>query len=139
MKLKILLESPSAHHKVVAVMDGDECLTEVFLNDLADNYQASAHGLLRLIEQIVERGLEVLSTKQCHQVDKENKIYELIKGDIRLLFFKGHGNTLIVTTHAFIKKTKKTPEKDKSKAIRYKKEYQLAHDKNQIDFIREED
>lgn len=139
MKLKILLESPSSHVKIVAIMDGDSCETEEFLNDLAENYQASADGLFRLIEQIVERGLDALSTKQCHQVDKTNKISELIKGDIRLLFFKGHGDTIIVTTHALIKKTRKTPEKDKNKAIRHKKAYQLAHDKKQIYFVKDED
>ncbi len=139
MKLKVLLESPSSHVKVVAIMEGDTCETEEFLNDLAENYQASADGLFRLIEQVVESGLEALSTKQCHQVDKTHKIYELIKGDIRLLFFKGHGDTLIVTTHALIKKTQKTPEKDKNKAIRYKKAYQLAHDKHQINFVKDED
>jgi len=102
-------------------MDGDECETETFLNDLDSKYHASAAGLIRLIEQITESGLDGLSTKQFHLVDAENKIYELIKGDIRLLCFKGHANLLIVTTHAFIKKTQKTPENDKNKAIRHKK------------------
>lgn len=139
MKLKVLLQSPSSHYKVVAVMDGDSCEIEEFFNDLADNYQASASGLFRLIEQIVERGIDVLSAKQCHQVDKNHKISELIKGDIRLLFFKGHGDTIIVATHAFIKKTKKTPDKDKNKAIRHKKAYQFAHDKNQIIYVKDED
>jgi phage-related protein len=120
-------------------MDGDDCETELLLNDLAENYQASAIGLFRLIEQIVESGLDCLSTKQCHLVDRDNKIYELIKGDIRLLFFKGHGDTLIVTTHVFLKKTQKTPEKHKNKAIRYKKEYQKAHDRNQIDFVKDQE
>jgi phage-related protein len=92
-----------------------------------------------VIEQIVERGIDVLSAKQCHQVDKNNKISELIKGDIRLLFFKGHGDTIIVTTHAFIKKTQKTTDKDKNKAIRHKKAYQLAHDKNQIIYVKDEE
>jgi len=70
-------------------------------------------------------------------VDAENKIYELIKGDIRLLCFKGHANLLIVTTHAFIKKTQKTPENDKNKAIRHKKMYQQAHDQKQIILVRD--
>ena len=140
MKLKILIESEITHYKIAAVMEGDECETEIFLNELPEKYQASADGLFRLIEHIVERGgLDGLSPKQCHLVDKDHKILELIKGDIRLLFFKGHGDTIIVTTHAFIKKTQKTPENHKNKAIRYKKEYQSAHDKNQIYFVKDED
>jgi len=134
MKLKILHESQK--YKVASVMDGDECETETFLNDLDSKYHASAAGLIRLIEQITESGLDGLSTKQFHLVDAENKIYELIKGDIRLLCFKGHANLLIVTTHAFIKKTQKTPENDKNKAIRYKKKYQQAHDQKQIILVR---
>ena len=45
-------------------MDGDSCEIDEFFNDLADNYQASAAGLFRLIEQIVERGIDVLSIHQ---------------------------------------------------------------------------
>lgn len=105
------------------------------MKDISTKYQASAEGLIHLIERIAEHGLDGLSTKLCHLVDKENKIYELIKGDLRLLFFKGHCDILIITSHGFLKKSQKTPDNEKNKAVRYKKQYQQAHDAENIDLI----
>jgi len=132
MKLQILLAD---RFKIAAVMKGEECETLTFLNELEAKYQSSADGLFSLIDHIAKYGLDGLSSKQCHLVDQRNKIYELIKGDIRLLFFKGQGDLLVVTTHAFLKKTPKTPEQDKNKAVSYKNKYHSAHDKQQIIFV----
>ncbi|CCE21999.1 type II toxin-antitoxin system RelE/ParE family toxin [Methylotuvimicrobium alcaliphilum] len=132
MKLKVLHRT---RYTIAAAMNGDECETETFLNDISTKYQASAEGLIHLIERIAEHGLDGLSTKLCHLVDKENKIYELIKGDLRLLFFKGHCDILIITSHGFLKKSQKTPDNEKNKAVRYKKQYQQAHDAENIDLI----
>lgn len=132
MKLKVLHRT---RYTIAAAMDGEECETETFLYDISSNYQASTDGLIHLIERIADHGLDGLSTKLCHLVDKENKIYELIKGDLRLLFFKGHCDILIITSHGFLKKSQKTPYNEKNKAIRCKKQYQQAHDAKQIDLI----
>lgn len=115
MKLKVLHRS---RYKIAAAMDGDECETLTFLNDVSSKYRASAEGLIHLIERIADHGLDSLSTKLCHLVDKENKIYELIKGDLRLLFFKGHCDVLVITSHGFLKKSQKTPDNEKNKAVR---------------------
>ncbi|HEY8035625.1 MAG TPA: type II toxin-antitoxin system RelE/ParE family toxin [Methylobacter sp.] len=132
MKLKILHES---RYKIAAVMSGDDCETLSFFNEIESKNQSSVDGLLGLIERIADYGIDTLPTKLSHLVDKEEKIYELIKGNIRLLYFKGNCDVLIVTTHAFIKKTQKTPENHKNKAIMLKKAYQLALDKKQIIFV----
>jgi len=136
MKLKVLHRT---RYTIAAATEEDECETETFLNEASSKYQASAEGLFQLIERIADYGLDGLSTKLCHLVDKENKIYELIKGDLRLLFFKGHRDVLIVTSHGFMKKSQKTPNNEKKKAIRCKKQYQLAHDAQQIDLIEDQE
>jgi hypothetical protein len=135
MKLKVLHETQK--FKVAAVMNGDACETESFFDELDQKYQATADGIFDLIDHIAQYGLDGLPSKLFHLVDQENKIFELIKGDIRLLCFKGHGSLLIVTTHAFIKKSQKTKNTHKEKAIRHKKQYQLAHDRNEIVLVRD--
>lgn len=132
MKLKVLHRT---QFTIASAMDGDECETETFLNGLASKYQASAEGLYVLIERIADQGLDGMSSKLWHLVDAENKIYELIKGDLRLLCFKGHGDVLVIASHGFLKKTQKTPTKEKNKAISYKQQYQQAHDARRIDLI----
>lgn len=136
MKLKVLHKS---RYKITAAMDGDKCETETFLSTLETKYQASGDGLLRLIVHIAENGLDGLPPKLCHLVDQQNKIFELIKGDLRLLFFKGHCDILIVTSHGFLKKTQTTPDNHKEKAIQYKKKYERAHDDKNIDLIEDQE
>lgn len=136
MKLKVIYRT---RFTITAAMDDDECETATFLNEASSKYQANAEGLFQLIERIADHGLDGLSTKLCHLVDKENKIYELIKGDLRLLFFKGHRDVLIVTSHGFLKKSQKTPNNEKNKAIRCKKQYQQAHDAQLIDLVEDQE
>ena len=134
MQLQILLKN---NFKIAAVSQNNQCEVETFLEQIDARYSASADGIFSLIEHISENGLNCLSSKLCHLIDRDNKIYELIKGDIRLLFFRGHGDILIIASHAFIKKSQKTPNKEKSKAINYKKQYQKAHDQQKLDVIDE--
>lgn len=138
MNIKILHESK---YRIAAVVedDGETCPVLDFLADIDSQYQGSADGLMALIDRIAEHGFEGLSTKLCHYVDKGNKIYELIKGDLRLFFFKGHCDVIVIATHAIIKKQQKTANKDKNKAIEWKQRYQRAHDKKSIVFMEDED
>ncbi|MDT4331076.1 type II toxin-antitoxin system RelE/ParE family toxin [Methylomonas sp. MS20] len=136
MKLKVL------HHdkfKIAATMNGTECEVEAFFEESISNsnYEASAEGLFVLIERIAKDGLDGLSPHVWHLVDKDNKIYELIKGDLRLLFFKGPGDLLVIASHGFIKKTQKTPDNEKNKAIRRKKQYQKDCDACNIELVDE--
>lgn len=89
-----LLEMSHAQYKIAAVVDeqGDKltCPVYEFFESIEKQYQGSADGLLALIERIANNGMQGLSSKLCHLVDEDNKIYELIKGDLRLFFFKGH-------------------------------------------------
>jgi hypothetical protein len=88
-----LLAISQAQYKVAAVVDeqGDKltCPVYEFFESIEKHYQGSADGLLALIERIANNGTQGLSSKLCHLVDEENKIYELIKGDLRLFILKG--------------------------------------------------
>ncbi|MGZ4956681.1 MAG: type II toxin-antitoxin system RelE/ParE family toxin [Methylobacter sp.] len=137
MKLQTLAKNKFTVTAVIVKKGEDGCPLIDFLYDLPDKYQASVAGITAIMDEIAEKGLESLSTKQCHSVDKNNKIYEIIKGDIRVFFFKGHCDIIVVATHGIIKKSQKTPQREKDIAIRFKKQYQQAHDTNSITIIEE--
>ena len=136
-----LLEISKLSYTVAAVVDEHSdkstCPVLDFFGALEKQYQGSADGLLALIDHIAQNGTQGLSSKLCHRVDEENKIYELIKGDLRLFFFKGHGDLIVIATHGTIKKSQTTKSSDKQRAINYKKQYQNAHDQKSLKILGE--
>ena len=98
------------------------------LNDLGANYAKSVGGLLSLLEKFAQHGKKILNDDLCHEVDSNNKIFEFIKGDLRLLWFYGAGNKIVICSHVFIKKRQKTPESEKNAAIEIKNRYMKAID-----------
>lgn len=79
MKLQTLVKKKFTVTAVIVEKDEDNCPLIDFLCDLPAQYQASVAGITAIMDEVAEKGLEVLSTKQCHSVDKDNKIYEIIK------------------------------------------------------------
>ena len=91
--------------------------------NIETSYQASADGLLGLLERISLDGLLKIPATLSHCVDKNEKIYELIKGKLRLFYFKTEDDFLIICTTALIKKTQTVDPKHVKKAIRLKHAY----------------
>ncbi|WP_148059011.1 type II toxin-antitoxin system RelE/ParE family toxin [Pseudomonas chlororaphis] len=118
----------SAAWTVAAVQEvcdggGYSCpLTESF-GFLGPNYEKSLAGMMSLLEKFSVHGRKMLNDGICHEVDESEKIFEFIKGDLRVLWFYGKGNKIIICSHCFIKKTRKTPSTEKSIAIASKREY----------------
>ena len=96
------------------------------LETVEESNAASAKRLLVYFEKVAESGFDVLNDKQCHVVDAQEKIYEFIAGKLRVLFFAGTPKSLVVCTHMFLKKTRKTPSAEVAKAVRLKAEYEMA-------------
>src|SRR6266540_4810875 len=46
-----------------------------------------------------EKGPFFLSKELCHYINKEEKIYEFIKGRIRIVFFTDGADKIIICTH----------------------------------------
>lgn len=124
-------------HKVGAVGNSDSCESLDFLMNLDANYQASADGLFELLERISQEGLAEISTKLSHRVDENESIYELIKGKLRLFYFKTEDDFLIICTTALIKKSRAVDPKHVKKAIRLKHEYLQAVKQNTLIVIEE--
>ena len=120
MELTIIF---SDKYSVAAVSKNNVCKVTDFLQELEDAYQASAEGLFDVMERVSIDGLDQLPYSLSHFADKKEKIYEFIKGDLRLFYFKGHDNLLVICTSVVIKKTQKVDKKQIDLAIRLKLEY----------------
>lgn len=139
--MKILsIQQAKFHIGAVVQQKGDGTLTCDLLDDFNDieaTYEASRNRILEYFKQVAAGGPQALNTAQCHQVDANNKIYEFIAGKLRVLFFQSAKGSLVVCTHMFLKKTRKTPPKEVNKAIRAKKEYEQAEKAGLVDWRKE--
>ncbi len=132
-----ILVTHSNYYKVGAVGNLDSCESMEFLMNPEASYQASADGLLELLERISQEGLSKIPAVLSHCVDKNEKIYELIKGKLRLFYFKTEDDFLIICTTGLIKKTQAVDQKHVKKAIRLKHEYLEAVQHNALIVIEE--
>ena len=129
MELKLLAKDK---YRVTAVTANGKCPTEDFLLNLDATYRASSEGLFELLDRISQNGLDDISSALCHEVDKNEKIFEFIKGKLRLFFFKGNGDLLVVCTTGLVKKTPKVDKKAVAKAITCKNQYLNAVKQNTL-------
>lgn len=127
----------SNQYKIGAVGNATSCETMDFLMSQEASYQSSADGLLNLLERISKDGLLNLPDVLSHCVDKNEKIYELIKGKLRLFYFKTEDDFLIICTTGLIKKTQTVDQKHVKRAIRLKNEYLDAVIQNTLTVIEE--
>lgn len=120
MELTVIV---SDKYIVAAISNNGACETIDFLRDVEKTYKASADGLFDILNRVSANGLEPLPDSLSHLVDKKEKIYEFIKGNLRLFYFRGQNNLLVICTSVTIKKTQKVDKKQVDLAIRRKLEY----------------
>lgn len=135
MKLQRL---ESRQWEVTAVIhesdDDISCPLVDFLAGLSKQYDGSRSGLFDFFERFSNSGRETFNDDLCHYVDKDEKIWEFVKGDIRVLWFYGDGR-IIVCSHGFVKKGQKAPRKEVNRAIALKKDYEKAAKNGHIEII----
>jgi len=78
-----------------------------------------------LFERASIVGPKELPPANRHGIDENNGIWELIKGNYRVLFFYDEGK-VVVCSHIFRKKRQKTPVREITRAIRLKERYETA-------------
>jgi len=132
-----ILVTHSDQYRIGAVGNAEACEPIDMLTSLGANYQASADGLFDLLDRISKEGLADISTKLSHRVDANENIYELIKGDLRLFYFKPEEGFLIICTSALVKKSQTVDPKHVKKATRLKHEYLEAVKQNTLIVIEE--
>ncbi len=120
MRVKLLARGK---YDVVAVMDADECPAEQFLLEGEGQTEAARSGLLLMICVVAERGLGDIPHAWSHQADPKGEIYELIKGPLRLFYFKGEGRQIAVCALGSRKTGKKADKSSINAAATCRKEY----------------
>ncbi|MDN3512668.1 MAG: type II toxin-antitoxin system RelE/ParE family toxin [Candidatus Jettenia sp.] len=121
MEIKILFEDRFA---ISAIMKGNECPAEESIKgNMEERYIGNCNNLLLKLKQISRLGFEQLSNKMSHYVNKDPKIYEIIQGKLRLIYFHGEGNLIVVCTEVIVKNTQKVDKAVVNRAIRAYNDY----------------
>lgn len=131
-----LLKLHEGQYTVHAICDGQgEAQLLQFLEGLGANYSSSRNGMLNLLERCAGHG-PPRNADLKHRLD--DGIFELIKGQLRVIFFTDAGN-LIICSHGFLKKTRKVPRKEIEAAKRARRQYQKAREANPIEIMEDRD
>lgn len=116
----VLFEIAKDRYKVYALgRDGDDCDLLDFLSSLGPNRQKDGDRLLALLERVSQNG-PPRNTDISHQI--RNEIFEFIQGQLRVLWFYEEGK-VILCTHGFLKRSRKTPDREISRADLLRKGY----------------
>jgi hypothetical protein len=137
MQVKLLVTGATCD--VVAVVDGEECPAETFIQDGEKATEACREGLLVLLGHVADNGLQGISGANWHEVSKKEQIYEFIKGPLRLFFFKGDGRHVAVCASGGRKKGQKVDSKAVKKAAGYRKQYVEAVAANTLEVVKNGD
>jgi len=134
VELKVLFAD---QFTVAAASIGGVCEAEAFIADGESSYESSREGLVVLLDRVASSGLQALSSKHYHKANTNDRytVYEFIKGDLRLFFFKGSGGVLIVCTTGVIKKGQRADKRAVSEAVELQKNYLMAVQNGNIKWI----
>lgn len=136
MRSKVLA---SAKFRVVGIMEGDKCPAEDFLTVGEKTTEASRVGLYLMLEYVAQNGLQSCPSSWYHEANKNWGIYEFIKGDLRLFFFKGEDGDIAVCTSGVLKKGQKADKSAVRRAHEWRTEYAQAVKRKTYEVIRDED
>ena len=92
-----------------------------------------------MLQHVAAHGFAGIPHAWTHEVNKEHGIYEFIKGPLRLLFFKGQGDSIAVCTSGVRKKGQKADKAAVAQAIKMKDAYWQAVNQGTLEIIEDED
>lgn len=101
--------------------------------------EASRSGLIKMITYVAEHGLQGCPSAWFHEADKKKEIYEFVKGDLRLFFFKGQNGDVAVCTSGVLKKGQKADKSAVNYAYSWRLKYDQAIKDNTYEVIDDED
>lgn len=122
----MLLELITGQYSVKAVVqkrgDGTSVVPVLdFLESQCATNKAHVSGMKQLFLRYAEHGPSGIPTEIFHYASKNDGIWRLSKGQLRVYGFMD-GNTFILT-HGSLKKTKKTNKSDIEQSVSKKREY----------------
>lgn len=122
-----LVKLYSRRYTVAAPADEDGMSeAQRFLMNAAPDMQASARGMIKLFERYAEGGRNLLTSDNFHEANKEEGIWEFIKGRLRVFCFMDGEDRLVILSHGAIKKSQKADKLEVAKAARLKRDYLAA-------------
>jgi len=107
-----------------------DCLLEEFLADQQE-LGKDKDRMLRRLEAIAAYGPEYLPDIS-HQI--EGDVWQTEQGRVRILWFYDKGR-VIICAHGFVKRTQKTPEREKAVARQVLADYRAAKDADSLIFL----
>lgn len=137
MKVKVLVDG--AECEIVAILDGDDCPAEDFMNHGDAATESAREGLALILQHVADKGIQNVPTAWFHEANKKEKINEFIKGPLRLFFFKGSGRQIAVCTTGVRKKGNKADKAAVKKAAAMRKQYEQAVEGQTLKVIKDED
>lgn len=136
MRLKPLYRD---RYAVVAVMIGGCCPTEDFLNEGELSTQAARDGLSEMLKHVAELGLDGVPSQWVHEASKDDKIYEFIKGPLRLFFFKGANGQIAVCTCGVRKSGRKADKASVRSSARLRSQYFEAYNNRTLSLVEDDE
>lgn len=128
-----LLPLISERWTVLAPGNGpNDCPVLEFLKERQSNEKASVRGMRALFRRYACEGRAGLTTDQFHLANKEERIWEFVKGRIRIYCFEDSDGALVILTHGAIKKTQKTARENLKKAVSIRDAYEDAKRKGKV-------
>jgi hypothetical protein len=120
LNLKILFD---INYKVLAVAHGESCQVADYLTSGEAETEANRVALLSILEHASDVGLHELPPGWFKIANRQEDIYEFKKGPLRLFFFKGRGEEIVVCTSVVRKSGQKADSKAINKAVAMRKAY----------------
>lgn len=120
---------------------GKADLYEFLEKNYAGGETGAVEGLMSLFDRVAEHGPHDLPDKLSHLISDDPKIFEFIKGRLRVPWFYGQtadGVRLVICTHGFLKQTNKTPAGEKRRARSVYDQYVYALKHGAIEIVTEE-
>ncbi|SOD92541.1 type II toxin-antitoxin system RelE/ParE family toxin [Caenispirillum bisanense] len=104
--------------RIWALADEDgTCPLEEFVSGLP---KSERRKVLAMLDHVAEGGTRALPSDRCHQIDDEHQIYQFTAGQVRILWFYDR-DKIILCSHAFLKRTNKTPKRERERAVAARK------------------
>lgn len=136
-----LIKVLSGKNAIVApLLDGgadEDPTSEVqqFLLNAAPDMQASAQGVYALLKRYATDGRDKLTSGNFHEANKQEAIWEFVKGRLRIFCYVDSNESLVLLSHGAVKKTQKADKSEVAKAVRLKQAYLAAKKAGTVELI----
>jgi phage-related protein len=113
----------------MAMGDADGCPLHDFFTDLAKSNSKEFGKTVAFLERVADHGPPV-NKEKCRYFRNE-KAFELKPGGVRVMAF-WDGGQMIICSHAFLKKSRKTPKRELTRLKTAKEDYFVAKQNDEL-------